>query len=127
MTKAPLTEPERLIIADALAFLSLAIAGKCPDRVFELIDRLVVLLALPPPRRWAQLTQAWEPPRRTPRVSDRISEDEIGVCLAWLCATISIFDGRVSYQVMDVTAKLRQVLESLAVDELQGALARIRC
>jgi hypothetical protein len=81
MSKPTLTDIELQFLADSFASLSHAIAGHAPDRVFELIDRLTMLLVLPQPRHWARFSQSWQPPRLTPKAS-HITEDEIGIALA---------------------------------------------
>jgi hypothetical protein len=118
MSKPTLTDIELQFLADGFASLSHAIVGHAPDRVFELIDRLVMLLALPQPKHWARFEQPWQPPRLTPRIS-HITEDEIGIALAWIDALSSVYDTRTTRQVMDVTTKLRRLLHSLAINDCQ--------
>src|SRR5450432_773398 len=109
MSKPTLTDIELQFLADSFASLSHAIVGHAPDRVFELIDRLTMLLSLPQPKHWARFSQPWQSPRLMPRQS-HINADEIGICLAWIDALSSVYDARTTRQVMDVTVKLKQLL-----------------
>jgi hypothetical protein len=118
MTRLPLTDIERQFLSDSFASLSHAIAGHAPDRVFELIDRLTMLLALPQPKHWARFEQPWQSPRQTPKAS-HITEEEIGIALAWIDALACVYDSRTPRQVLDVTLKLKQLLHSLAVNDCQ--------
>lgn len=111
----PLTEAERLITADMLASIGWVIIGWTNDRTVELLDRLVLLLELPSPRRWNKFRTVWSPPRQSPRLSERLTEDEVNIVSAWLDSVTQVFDGHSSSTAKDVAARIQQELRRMHV------------
>jgi len=106
----PITETEKLIVADMLASIGRVIIGRTNDRTIELLDRLVMLLELPAPHRWNKFRTVWSPPRQSPRLSERLTEDEVNIIAAWLDSVTQVFDGRSCHAAKDVAAKIQQEL-----------------
>jgi enoyl reductase-like protein len=113
MTRQPLTSTESQFVSDSLASIAHTIAGHVPDLVAETLDRLIEMMSLPRPRRWQRFRQVWSPPRLTERITERLTEDEIGIILAWFESVESIYADRVSYRSMELSHKLMRELRSL--------------
>ena len=102
----PITETEKLIVADMLASISWVIIGRTNDRTIELLDRLVMLLELPSPHRWNKFRTVWSPPRQSPRLSERLTEDEVNIIAAWLDSVTQVFDSHSCHMAKDAAAKI---------------------
>jgi hypothetical protein len=113
MTRQPLTAPELQFVSDSLATIAWTLAGHVPDFISETLDRLIEMMELPRPRRWQRFTKVWSPPRSTPRTSERLIDDEIGVILTWFECVESIYAHRVSYRSMELSNKLSHELRRL--------------
>jgi hypothetical protein len=109
----PITEIEKTVVADALAHIEWILLGHVPDPTLELLQRLILLLDLPQPRRFQKFTCCWEPSRTTPRSSARLSEDECCVLVEWLSSLASLYGSNASPVAMEVSRKLQQELRSL--------------
>jgi hypothetical protein len=116
MTHRPMNKEEQHIVSDSLASIAWLISGHVPDRISETLDYLINTLDLPQPRRWQKFAHVWNPPRCLPRVSERMTDDELNIILAWLDSVASIYNDKVNCQAMKLSTRLRHDLELLVTE-----------
>jgi hypothetical protein len=115
MTTKPLTEAERLILADAFASINWVICGRCPDIICENLERLILVLDLPEHRHFEKYRRCWSP--TAPRASHRLSRTELDVVAAWIDAVTQVLAGRVTNQVETAVTRLRMSLQNVVVND----------
>ena len=69
--------------------------GRVPDRLTETLTRMVDLMKPPQSRYIVGNEHSWDPSREEPRVSHRLSADEVNILTEWLNLLEPIFNGRV--------------------------------